>query len=329
MDLDLLGMGGASSFRSTWHDICEQARLVEDLGFSALWGSDHLWNLRDNFLPAQERFTVIAALAMERKRLKFGTAVVGNTYRHPVILAKLAATADVISDGRLILGVGSGWTEPEHRAYGIPFPSFRERAEALDEALSIIRGLWTEQRLSFSGKHYSIDDAPFEPKCVQKPHVPLVIGGNSSALLRIVAIHADEWNIGLGSPGFIRDKSAVLERICEEIGRDPKSIRRSTIVNVRLLDRADEIRSTRLQYLAVEKERAARGQGQRVKWIGKNEELDEAMLAMTLIGTPAYVIDGIGRLRDLGMHRVILSMEPPDEIRRFAGEVMPAFAGPA
>src|SRR5262249_46095678 len=159
-----------------------------------------------------------------------------------------------------------------------------------------MRALWTERKATFKGKHYSIDNAPFAPKCLQKPYVHLVVGGNSPTLLRIAVKHADEWNIGLGSPGFIADKTELLDRLCKEAGRDPKSIRRSTIVNFRLEDSEAAAERARNEHLNIEKERASRGQAQKIKWVGKNETVEEALLGMTLIGRPSYLIDGVRRL---------------------------------
>jgi alkanesulfonate monooxygenase SsuD/methylene tetrahydromethanopterin reductase-like flavin-dependent oxidoreductase (luciferase family) len=147
--------------------------------------------------------------------------VTGVTYRNPGVLAKMAVTVDHISGGRLEFGLGAGWHEAEHRGYGIEFPSAGTRVAMLDEALTVIRRLWTEESVTFEGRFYTLTDLLCEPKPVQQPHPPIVIGGEKPKMLRVVARHADEWNVP--SDG----DSANLDEACAETGRDPAEIRRS------------------------------------------------------------------------------------------------------
>jgi F420-dependent oxidoreductase-like protein len=176
--------------------------------------------------PWNESWTTLAALAAAVPRLRIGPLVCGNTYRHPAVLAKMAATVDQISGGRVVLGLGAGWQENEHRAYGIEFSTVRGRLERLEEACQVIKGLFSQPRTSFQGKYYQLTDAPLEPKAVQKPLPLLIGGGGEKVTLRIAAKYAEEWNYW-GDPATIRHKMAVLDRHCEEVGRDPRSIKRS------------------------------------------------------------------------------------------------------
>jgi alkanesulfonate monooxygenase SsuD/methylene tetrahydromethanopterin reductase-like flavin-dependent oxidoreductase (luciferase family) len=166
--------------------------------------------------------------------MRLGTLVLGNTYRHPAVLASWAATADHISGGRLLLGIGAGWQENEHQQYGIELPPPRERLDRFEEACLVLNGLLRQERTSLDGRHYQLADACSEPKPVQRP-VPLLIGGKGDRMLGIVARHADEWNMW-GLAPTIAERSAVLDRRCEAIGRDPGTIKRSAQALVRLTD---------------------------------------------------------------------------------------------
>jgi alkanesulfonate monooxygenase SsuD/methylene tetrahydromethanopterin reductase-like flavin-dependent oxidoreductase (luciferase family) len=161
----------------TWPELVSQWKLAEELGFDSIWLFDHFMALyADPDGPCLETSTLLAALAQETSRAKIGVLVYGNTHRHPSVLAKEIVTVDHISKGRAILGIGAGWNEREHRAYGIPFPSAGDRVEMLDEALQIMESLFTKTRTTFHGAHYDLEDAPFSPKPVQEK-LPVLIGG--------------------------------------------------------------------------------------------------------------------------------------------------------
>jgi alkanesulfonate monooxygenase SsuD/methylene tetrahydromethanopterin reductase-like flavin-dependent oxidoreductase (luciferase family) len=167
---------------------------------------------------------------MATQRIRLGLMVTGNTYRHPAVLAKAAATVDIISGGRLILGLGAGWFELEHREYGIPFHTLGGRLKRLDETLTIVKSLFTQERTSFSGKHFKIEHASFNPKPVQQPHPTILVGvGGEKVALGIVAWHAQMWN-SFGTPEAFRSKAARLEEHCARIGRDPAEIEKSVLV---------------------------------------------------------------------------------------------------
>ena len=179
-------------------------------------------------MAAASRRELLSAFAALTSRVRIGLMVTGNTYRHPAVLANIAATVDVISGGRLDFGIGAGWNETEHSAYGIPLYSPGERIRRFGEACEIIKRMWTETAPSFDGRYYQIKEAYCEPKPVQKPYPPFVIGGSGEKLtLRIVAQYASIWNcVGSDIENF-KQKSAILDTHCAAIGRDPQTIQRS------------------------------------------------------------------------------------------------------
>jgi F420-dependent oxidoreductase-like protein len=193
------------------------------------WAFDHFIPLGpDPTGPQLEGWTLLGALAARTERLRLGLMVTGNTYRHPAVLAKIGATVDVISHGRLDFGIGAGWNELESNMYGIPLYAPGERIRRLDEACEMIKRLWTEPVANFDGRYYQLKDARCEPKPVQKPYPPFVIGGSGEQLtLRVVAKHANIWNFVGGSVDTFRHKIEVLEGHCAAVGRDPSTIERS------------------------------------------------------------------------------------------------------
>ncbi len=211
------------------------------------WAFDHFIPLGpDSTGPQLEGWTLLGALAARTQRLRLGLMVTGNIYRHPAVLAKIGATVDIISNGRLDFGIGAGWNELECRMYGIPLYTPGERIRRLGEACEVIKLLWTETVANFDGKYYQLKDARCEPKPVQKPYPPYVIGGSGEQLtLRIVAQYANIWNFVGGDIETFRHKNEVLNGHCAAIGRDPKTIERSiqTRVNYSNLDETkDSIR---------------------------------------------------------------------------------------
>jgi F420-dependent oxidoreductase-like protein len=217
-----------------WDKLFDVASHAAETGWDGLWVADH-------FMPAAapadgpllECWSVLAGLATSIPRLRLGSLVTGNTYRHPAVLANMAATVDHLSGGRLVLGIGAGWQENEHRAYGIEYSDVPGRLARLDEACAVLRGLLTTPTANFDGRYYHLVDAPMEPKPLQD-RLPLLIGGaGEKVTLRIAAKWADEWNTW-GTPEVIATKGAVLDRHCEKLGRDPGTIARSAQVIVTL-----------------------------------------------------------------------------------------------
>jgi len=203
---------------------------ADRLGFDTAWAHDHLLNQNDVSKPEEEGWVILAALLAQTTRVQGGLMVTANTFRHPGVLAKMATTIDRISNGRCLVGLGAGWMEAEHEQYGIPLPAAGERLRMLDEACQVMIALWTLERASFEGAHYQLREAYHEPKPIQRPHPPLVIGGSGEKVtLRIVAKYANEWNFNgrtANAEEFVR-KSRILDDHCAAVGRDPSEIGRS------------------------------------------------------------------------------------------------------
>lgn len=216
---------------STWQPIVDFWKEGDRIDtYDAGWTFDHLdpiFSDRDG--AVFEGWTMLAALSGIVKRIRLGVLVTGNTYRHPAVLANMAATLDVASGGRLEIGLGTGWVEAEHNAYGIPLPPWRERFDRLEETCEILHLLFTEDVASFNGSFYHLDGAKALPKPIQRPHPPIVIGGTGEKrTLRIAALWADQWNLPGGDPAMLRHKVEVLHQHCAEVGRDPSEIEVST-----------------------------------------------------------------------------------------------------
>ncbi len=211
-------------------DVFGVATHADRTGWDGVWVADHFMGDGAGFgaedTPTLEATAVLAALATSTERVRLGPLVLGATYRHPAVLAKWAATVDVVSGGRLVLGIGAGWQLNEHEQYGIELGPPRDRIARLDEACTVITSLLREGRTTFDGRWYRLDRAICEPKPLQSP-LPLLVGGKGDRMLGLVARHADEWNMW-GLPDTVAARAAVLDRRCEAIGRDPASIRRST-----------------------------------------------------------------------------------------------------
>ena len=215
-------------------ELREVWRLADEAGFDSCWVMDHFATLgpRDDG-PIFETWTMLAAMAQLTTRTRIGCAVVGNTYRHPAVLAKMAVTVDHLSGGRLEFGLGAGWAENEHTMLGLEFGTKNDRADRFEESVQIIRSLWTLPRTTFSGRHYQLREAVAEPKPVQQPHPPIWVGGSGpKRTLRIAARYADVWNAAGGSPEEIAASSAILDQHCADVGRDPSQIRRSVQLRI-------------------------------------------------------------------------------------------------
>ncbi|GAC1534126.1 MAG: LLM class flavin-dependent oxidoreductase [Acidimicrobiales bacterium] len=261
-----------------WEDVLAVARHAEATGWDGVWVADHFMpNAADVSGPVLECWSVLAALAATVGRVRLGALVSGNTYRHPAVLANVAAAADRISGGRIVLGLGAGWQENEHRAYGIDFHTTAERLAMLDEACAVITSLLREDRTTFDGIHYHLVDAPLEPKPAN-PRLPLLIGGGGEKVtLRIAARWADEWNVW-GTPDVLRHKGGVLDRHCEQIGRDPSTISRS---------------AQALLFLSTDE-----------AWLEERRKAPSPM--PTMIGNVQQVVEQVGAYRDAGVDELII-----------------------
>ena len=234
--------------QSDWQGLKRIALGCERLGYDSIWVMDHFTY---HGLPAvMECYTTLAALASVTTRIRLGSLMTCNSYRHPPVLAKMAATLDVISNGRFELGIGAGWKEDEYTMYGIDYPNTRVRIEQLKESLQVIKKMWTEPRASFNGKYYRIRDMDFGPKLVQKPHPPIWVGGHGEKyLLRVVAELADYSNMGQGHvnrEGY-QHKIHVLKEHCRAVGRNYDDIKKSLNLEVHIARSEEEARRKMLE----------------------------------------------------------------------------------
>lgn len=215
----------------TYSDLVSLWQEADELGFDSAFAFDHFIPIySDATGPCLEGWTLLSALAAQTKRMRVGLLVTSNTYRYPAVLAKMAATVDHVSQGRLILGMGAGWFELEHTAYGIPFSTNAGRARQLGESLEVMKLLFTQEKSTYTGKYYQLKDAPFQPKTVQKPHPPILIGGQGPKLiLPVIARHANIWHLRVREvePEQVKKLCTTFDDICRKIGRDPAEIERA------------------------------------------------------------------------------------------------------
>ena len=209
-----------------WEKTVERWRRFEELGFDSVWDCDHWVQPSRPQGPYFEAWTLLAALAAKTERVRIGVLVSSNTFRHPAWLAKMAATVDHVSGGRLELGLGAGWYRPEHEMLGIDLPEPRELVDRFEEAVQVVDLLLRQDVTSFSGRHYRLREAAFRPGPVQQPRPPLTIGAHGPRMLGICARWADSWN-SFGSPEEIRARNSILDEHCARIGRDPGTVVRS------------------------------------------------------------------------------------------------------
>src|SRR5712692_3765196 len=298
----------------TWPGVLELWKHAEATKWDVACVTDHFMpNTKEREGAMLESWSTLSALAALVPRIRVGTIVLGNTYRHPAVVAKMAAQVDIISGGRLLLGLGAGWQENEHQAYGIPFHTMRERLERLDEACQVMKSLWTQRRSHFTGRYYQLSDAPLEPKPVQTPHPELMIGGGGERVtLRIVAKHADHWNVW-GGPKVLARKGAILDEHCAAVGRDPKSLRRSVNMSLMITDKPEEI-ATLADTIA--------------KRMGRHAaDARDTCLA----GTPDQIREQLQQLRAAGADTLFVPtmFRPFPDLRRdldrFIAEIAPAF----
>jgi F420-dependent oxidoreductase-like protein len=220
---------------SAYEMMTSTAQEAEALGFTSVWLFDHVHSTTSDQIANRmifECWTSTAALARDTKRIRIGQLVTCNGFRNPALLAKMASTVDVLSHGRLDLGIGAGWYEQEYHAYGYPFPETPVRLRQLRETLQILHSMWTEEEASFEGQYTQIHHAINQPKGIQKPHIPIMIGGKGEqGTLRLLARYGDACNFTHPTPQEIEHKFLLIQRYCENIGRDYHTIRRTIYVN--------------------------------------------------------------------------------------------------
>jgi F420-dependent oxidoreductase-like protein len=293
-----------------WKDLLDLWGKADAWGYDSLWLFDHFYPIFVNpDGPCFEGWTLLGALARATTRARIGHMVTGNTYRNPCVLAKMAATVDHVSGGRLNLGIGAGWFELEHQSFGIDFKTVRGRLEALEESCRILLGLFTQEKTTLHGRHYTVTDAMCLPKPVQQPHPPIMIGGTGEkVLLRIVARYADMWNAS-ASAERMRALVEVIGRHGEAVGRDPAAIEKTVMLP--LCYRAPAERQQFMCRLMA----------------GMRQTTPEEVRAQIMIGDKAECLDTIERYLRAGVtHFIFMTFTPYflDEIQAFAEEVVPA-----
>jgi F420-dependent oxidoreductase-like protein len=298
---------------ASYEQLLRMAQAAEEAGFAAFFRSDHFLRMGpgDGLPGPTDSWVTLAGLAVETSRIRLGTLVSSATFRLPGMLAVQAAQVDVMSGGRVELGLGTGWFEEEHRAYGVPFPTLGERFDRLEEQLAIITGMWTTpvgERFSFSGRHYTLADCPALPKPAQRPRPPVIVGGlGARRTPRLAARFADEFNLSFVPLDATELQFQRVRQACEEAGRDPASLRMS--VGQTVCCGRDEAELAR-RAASIDREPG---------------ELRESAVA----GTPEEVVARLRAFGDLGAERFylqILDVDDLDHLALLAEEVMPHVA---
>ncbi len=264
-----------------WDEILELTRHCESSGWDGVYFADHFMPNGPDPTPLDgdtlECWTVLSGLAVGVPRLRLAPLVTSVTYRHPAVLANIAAAVDHLSHGRLLLGIGAGWQENEHAAYGLELGTVKERLDRFEEACAVLTSLLREKRTTFDGKYFRIEDAPNQPEPVQERLPILIGGGGEKRTMKIAARYADEWNAWT-SPEVLAHKVGVLQKHCGDLGRDPAEIKVSTQA---------------LLFLSTDED-----------WLKDKRAAAGAQAA--IVGTPAEVTDIIGKYRDAGADEIII-----------------------
>jgi F420-dependent oxidoreductase-like protein len=305
----------------TWADWVALADASEVLGIEALFRSDHYLSvLGDHGRGALDAWGTINALAAMTTKLRLGALVSPATFRHPSVFAKLAVTADHVSGGRIEVGLGAGWMEAEHRAYGFPFPPLRDRMDAYAEQLEIIHRSFAPGAFSFHGKHFTVEDLDAQPKPVQQPHPPVIVGGSAAPRgARLGARWADEYNFAFASPEQAAEKRHAIHEACRDVGRDPGTIVVSLMTGI---------------VLGADRDEVARRAGEIARLQGKRIDDPHAYAAELagnwIVGTPDEAIARLREYEEAGIERVFLQHllhRDLDAVELLAREVIPALQG--
>ena len=294
-----------------WEDMLALWHRADSWGYDSLWNFDHFYPIFvDPEGPCLESWTTLSALAQATRRARIGTMVNGNTYRNPCLTAKMTATLDHISGGRLNLGIGAGWFELEHRAMGFDFKTVPQRLAALDEACQIIKGMLTEPRTTLHGRHYHVTDVIGLPKPLQQPHPPIMIGGTGEkVLLKLVAKHANMWNAS-ASTERMGELIEIIRRHADKLQRDADAIEKTVMIP--LAYKADADRQSFMCNLIAGMRATSPEDARRGIMIGERQEC----------------LDTVERYRKVGVTHFIFMLFQPireEEIQAFAEDVMPAF----
>ncbi len=286
-----LGSYSPSDFGNHWDTTLAAAHAAEKAGLDSVWLADHFMfpdyaNL-DREKPVFDCFVALGGIAATTTRIRLGQLVVGVPYRNPALLAKMLTTLDVMSHGRTIVGLGAAWHQPEFDAYGWPFPSVRDRMEMLEEAVQIVDRMLTQRPASFSGKHYTVDQAYNDPMPVQKPRPPIMIGGSGEKVtLRIAAQYGDFCNIN-GDPETVARRYDLLRQHCERVGRPPEAVTRSNDMAILIAENEHELAQKKEQF------------GTRFQ----------------LMGTPDQVVEGLQRYARAGSQYVTFNMPDANRVQ--------------
>ncbi|MBA3976839.1 MAG: TIGR03560 family F420-dependent LLM class oxidoreductase [Nitrosopumilus sp.] len=271
------------------------ATLADSLGFDSIYAYDHFiphhgGDMDKNIL---ECITLLTATAAITKRIRIGQVVICNSYRHPSLLAKMLSTLDIISNGRMELGMGAGWYEQEYTAYGYVFPSNAARIKQLDESLSIIKTMWTEPYANFQGQHYTIKKAICNPKPIQKPCPTIMVGGSGEKyLLKVVAKHADRYNLFFGSPKEMKRKISILKDYCNSTDRkNQDDIQYSVVLPCIVRETDEEVNQVLMQHKRKDK---------------TMKQYKEYLVNGIAIGTPERILKGINEYVEMGVTHFIL-----------------------
>jgi F420-dependent oxidoreductase-like protein len=302
---ELVGIDGA---QAKWAKAVEVATLAEDLGYDSIWVYDHVHNVP---VPAHEAvfecWTTLAALSQVTSRVRLGQMVGCASYRNPGLLAKITSNIDVISGGRLDWGIGAGWYDHEYRGYGYEFLPARDRIRVLRETVEIVKSMWSEPDTTYEGEFFTLQGAQCDPKPLQTPHPPILIGGSGEQLtLRVVARLADRANFG-GKPEEFAHKCDVLRKHCDEVGRDYDEIEKTWSPEIFVRETEAEVRKVQTSTFG---------------------EPFDSWQAGNLVGTPEQVIEKINRYRDMGVTSIISwNRDYPgtDTLQLVAEQVIPAF----
>ncbi|HLZ57180.1 MAG TPA: LLM class F420-dependent oxidoreductase [Ktedonosporobacter sp.] len=298
--MDLVGI---KDHVEAYETMTQIAQTADETGFASVWLVDHFHTIpRPSQEVTFEAWTTTAALARDTKRVRVGQMVTCNGYRNPALLAKMASTVDVLSHGRLNFGIGAGWYEHEYRAYGYDYPDAPTRLRYLREAVQVILAMWTQEEAVFEGKYYQVRGAINQPKGVQKPHIPILIGGGGEKVtLKLVAQYGDACNVG-GDLDTIKHKFDVIRQHCETAGRDYESIHRTTTTVCSLADTDEEAQA----------------------------QIPEALKGMFadrirtgLVGSPETIRQRLAEFEAAGVQELIIGFVDrtnPEQLRRFASE---------
>lgn len=299
----------------TWERFFQLADVIEDMGFESFFRSDHLTSLRGfSSRSTLALWPSLTALALRTKRIRFGPLVCSMTFRHPAMVAKMAAAVNVLSKGRFDLGLGAGWHKGEHHMFGIDFPPFAKRLEMLDEGARLISNLLSEEQTTFEGKSYCLEEAEIHPGPGYSPPA-IIIGGKGEKTLAIVVKHASEWNCGHATLDSFLVKTRQLDDHCVAIGRDPASLRRSVMMPFVI-----GIDDTSLQH---------RIDAHRKIFPNYPKSLPEWTEAGYLSGSPQQLVDQIKLYEEAGVERIQLHHNDLDDfgsLELLAEKVLSNFA---